>query len=186
MRIIAGNLGGRQFESPKTNRTHPMSEKMRGALFNALGDIKGLEILDAFAGSGACAFEAISRGAKSVIAIEQDTEAFKTINKNIQNLGLEEQIKAVRANVAGWVSNYKWHLFDIIIADPPYEPKNLDLHLVFKVSANVKPGGIFVVSSPPDQKDTRDLRARKTKNLELIAEKKYGDGSLAFYRKIKN
>lgn len=183
MRIIAGKLGGRMFESPKTGRTHPMSEKMRGALFNVLGDINGLDIMDAFSGSGAISLEAISRGAGSVIAIEQDTDAFKTIVKNVEALGLQEQIKVVRANVAGWASNYRTHLFDIIIADPPYEPKNLDLHLVFKLSANVKPGGVFIVSSPPDQKETRDLRARKAKNLELIADKKYGDGSLAFYRK---
>ncbi len=183
MRIIAGKLGGRQFESPKTNRTHPMSEKMRGALFNALGDITGLELLDAFAGSGACSFEAISRGASSVIAVEQDTEAFKTIVKNIELLDLSEKIKAVRGNISGWVSNYHWHLFDIIVADPPYEPKNLDLHLVFKIAANVKSGGIFVVSCPPNQSKTRDLRASKRKDIELINEKKYGDGSLAFYRK---
>nr|MBP9820948.1 RsmD family RNA methyltransferase [Candidatus Saccharibacteria bacterium] len=60
MRIIAGFLGGRLIESPHNNKTHPMSEKMRGALFNSLGDINGLTFLDAFAGTGACGFEAIS------------------------------------------------------------------------------------------------------------------------------
>ena len=60
MRIIAGTLGGRNFDS-KSQATHPMSEKMRGALFNVLGDIDGLKVLDCFAGSGAIGFEAISR-----------------------------------------------------------------------------------------------------------------------------
>jgi 16S rRNA (guanine966-N2)-methyltransferase len=184
MRIIAGSLGGRMFESPHSNRTHPMSEKMRGALFNALGDISGLTVLDAFAGTGACGFEAISRGAASVLAIEHDTDAFKTIVKNIETLGLDEQVQAVRGNINGWAGNFKYRHFDIVIADPPYEPKNLDLHMVFKLAHNVVAGGIMVVSCPPDQRDTRELRARKTKMLELIAEKKYGDGSLAFYRKI--
>ena len=72
MRIIAGYLGGRQFNSPRSNRTHPMSDKARGGLFNALGDISGLTVLDAFAGSGALSFEAISRGAESVIAVDID------------------------------------------------------------------------------------------------------------------
>ncbi len=184
MRIIAGSLGGRMFESPHSARTHPMSEKMRGALFNALGDISGLTVLDAFAGTGACGFEAISRGAASVLAIEHDTDAFKTIVKNIESLGLEEQVSAIRANINGWASNYKYRHFDIVIADPPYEPKNLDLHLVFKLAENVKPEGILVVSCPPSERPTRELRARKTKMLELIAEKKYGDGMLAFYRKV--
>lgn len=184
MRIIAGKLGGRMFESPHSVKTHPMSEKMRGALFNSLGDITDLTVLDGFAGTGACSFEAISRGAASAIAIEQDTDAFKTIVKNIESLGLKEQVQAVRGNVAGWVSNYSYKQFDIVIADPPYEPKNLDLHLVFKISASVKLGGIFVVSCPPDQRETRDLRARKIQKLELMIDRKYGDGSLAFYRKI--
>jgi 16S rRNA (guanine966-N2)-methyltransferase len=141
-------------------------------------------VLDAFAGTGACGFEAISRGAESVLAIEHDTDAFKTITKNIESLGLEEQVTAIRANVNGWASNYKYRHFDIVIADPPYEPKNLDLHLVFKLAENVKQGGIFVVSCPPSERPTRELRARKTKVLELINDKKHGDGMLAFYRKI--
>jgi 16S rRNA (guanine966-N2)-methyltransferase len=184
MRIIAGSLGGRMFESPHSARTHPMSEKMRGGLFNSLGDISGLTVLDGFAGTGACSFEAISRGAASALAIEHDTDAFKTIVKNIEILGLDEQVKAIRANINGWAGNYKHLQFDIVITDPPYEPKNLDLHMVFKLAQNVKPGGIFAVSCPPSERPTRELRARKTKMLELIAEKKYGDGSLAFYRKI--
>lgn len=184
MRIIAGKLGGRMFESPHSARTHPMSEKMRGALFNSLGDIAGLSILDAFAGTGACGFEAISRGAGSVLAIEHDTDAFKTIMKNIELLGLEEEVQAIRGNVNGWASNYKNRRFDVVIADPPYEPKNLDLHLVFKLANNVKIGGILVVSCPPSERPTRELRARKTKMLELILEKNYGDGGLAFYRKV--
>lgn len=171
------------FESPHSNRTHPMSEKMRGALFNALGDITRLTVLDGFAGTGACAFEAISRGAVSAVAVEQDTDAFKIIMKNIESLGVDEQVTAVRGNIAGWVSNFKERQFDIVIADPPYEPKNLDLHLVFKISSAVKQGGIFVVSCPPDQRETRDLRARKVGGLELILDRKYGDGSIAFYRK---
>ncbi len=52
MRVISGFLGGRNFESPHGHRTHPMSEKVRGAIFGALGDIKGLTVLDAFSGSG--------------------------------------------------------------------------------------------------------------------------------------
>jgi len=53
MRIIAGSLGGRSFDSPQSRRTHPMSDKIRGALFSSLGEIVGLSVLDAYAGSGA-------------------------------------------------------------------------------------------------------------------------------------
>jgi 16S rRNA (guanine966-N2)-methyltransferase len=59
MRIIAGELKGRNIQEPYGHRTHPMSEKVRGAVFNALGDIEGLAVLDAFAGTGALSFEAV-------------------------------------------------------------------------------------------------------------------------------
>src|ERR1039458_7477259 len=97
MRVIAGFLGGRNFDSPGGHRTHPMSDKVRGAIFGVLGDIKGLTVLDAFAGSGALAIEAISRGAKRAVAIEVDKGAHTVITENIKALGIEDRIKAVRA-----------------------------------------------------------------------------------------
>jgi 16S rRNA (guanine966-N2)-methyltransferase len=75
MRVIAGFLGGRNFDSPGGHRTHPMSDKVRGAVFGVLGDIKGLSVLDAFAGSGALSIEAVSRGAKYAVAIDVDKRA---------------------------------------------------------------------------------------------------------------
>src|SRR5579883_2683533 len=105
MRIVAGTLGGRQFEAPKGHRTHPMSDKVRGALFNMLGDISGLTVFDAFAGSGALSFEAISRGAKSAVAVDIDKSAHKTILKNAKQLGVPAQLKAIRANASGWSDN---------------------------------------------------------------------------------
>src|SRR5665213_172068 len=100
MRIIAGSLGGRSFTSPRSNRTHPMSDKARGGLFNALGDIDDLTILDAFAGSGALSFEAISRGAASAVAVDIDKNAYQSIQENIVSLNLKDKVKAIRANVS--------------------------------------------------------------------------------------
>ena len=102
MRIISGTLGGRHFDAPNGNKTHPMSDKARGGLFNALGDIKGLTVLDAFAGSGALSFEAISRGAKNAIAIDIDRSAITSVVKSAKELGVEDKIKTVRANASGW------------------------------------------------------------------------------------
>ena len=86
MRIIAGELRGRQFNSPKGHRTHPMGDRVRTALFNTLGDISDLTILDAFAGSGALTFEAISRGAKSAVTLEIDYDAYEVIQQNAEDL----------------------------------------------------------------------------------------------------
>jgi 16S rRNA (guanine966-N2)-methyltransferase len=79
MRIIAGTLKNREFKSPHGHKTHPMSDKVRGSLFNVLGDIEGLTFLDAFTGSGALAVEAASRGAASVIAVDSMEKRFDIV-----------------------------------------------------------------------------------------------------------
>ena len=145
MRIIAGFLGGREFQSPPGHRTHPMSDKVRGALFNVLGDIEGLTLLDVFAGSGALGFEAISRGAKYVLSIEIDKTTHSNILKNIKALDIKDsEIKAVRAGAASWSANNSGAKFDLVICDPPYD--KLQISLLQKLSRHLKPKGLFVLS----------------------------------------
>ena len=176
MRIIAGKLGGRTFDSPRGRTTRPMSEKVRGALFNTLGDIEGLSVLDAFAGSGALAFEAISRGAASALAIEQDKTAHKTIEQNIKQLGLNGQIKNRRGNVSGWSNNNAAEQFDLVLLDPPYN--NLDRQLLQKLSKHTKAGGLVVLSWPGKES------APPFEGLEQVANKNHGDIQLVFYRRV--
>lgn len=176
MRVIAGYLGGRSFKSPPGHKTHPMSDKVRGALFNVLGDIKDLTVLDAFAGSGALGIEAISRGARRAMAVEVDKTAHKTIQENIRNLGIEACVKAIRANISSWSDNNPEAKFDLILCDPPYN--KLQLGLVQKISRHAKPEGLVVVSSPGDQTPP------KIDGLDLITHKNYGDASVLYYRKV--
>ncbi len=176
MRIISGVLGHRVFESPKGRRTHPMSEKIRGALFNMLGDINGLTVLDAFGGSGALSFEAVSRGAKSVVVLEPDKSAFKIIVANINTLELKDQVTAIRKFGASWSAGNRDMLFDIVLLDPPYD--DIDRTLLLKMARHAKPGGILVMSLPPGVgfKVPTDL-------FEELSVKSYGDAELHFYRK---
>lgn len=183
MRIISGQFGGRIIQSPHNNITHPMSEKMRGALFNALGDISGLTFFDPFAGTGACSLEAVSRGASHATLIEANTDSFKVILSNANELGISVQITAIRGNCSGWSNNNKSKQFDIVLSDPPYKAKDINIALAFKMAIHTKEGGIFVLSAPPDQHDTVELRFSQQKNLEFIMHKKHGDGGLYFYRK---
>jgi 16S rRNA (guanine966-N2)-methyltransferase len=175
MRVIAGKLGGRVFASPRGHRTHPMSEKARGAIFNALGDVEGLTLLDAFAGSGALAIEAISRGAKSALAIDVDVEAVKTITANVQELGLSDVLSVRRKNISGW-SRISQHMqFDIVIADPPYDDIRPDV--LVRLLTHVTPGGIYVLSWPGGETLPR------FEGVEMIAQKSFGDIQLVYYRK---
>lgn len=178
MRIIAGQLKGREFKSPHGYKTHPMSDKVRGALFNVLGDIEGLTFLDAFAGSGALAFEAASRGAKSVIAIDKDSSAHKIIEQNLKELHLQKLVHVSKANAGGWSIHNMEKKFDVIILDPPYE--ELQTSLIERlVKRHVKKGGLAVLSYPGHAKPP------EFENTEVAAAKEYGDAQLVFYRKTK-
>lgn len=178
MRVIAGYLGGRQFTSPKGNRTHPMSDKARGALFNALGDIKGLTVLDAFAGSGALSFEALSRGAKRVTAVDIETNAFKAMTESAAALAVEDKMEIVRANVGGWFkSSPQNDRFDIVLCDPPYDV--LQLPIIERLSSKVILEGLIVVSLPPG------ARLIMPDRCELVQSKDYGDITLQFFRRVK-
>lgn len=176
MRIIAGRLGGRNFDSPRGHRTHPMSEKARGAIFNSLGDISGLTVLDAFAGSGALAFEAISRGAKQALVIEVDKTAQSVIKNNIESLKIQDQVDAVRANAKAWSNRHPENLFDIVICDPPYD--DIQYAIIRKLTKHVKQDGIFVISLPGNHEQLN------LEGLQVVQDKDYGDAQLVFYRRI--
>ena len=175
MRVIAGTLGGRVFDSPRGHRTHPMSEKARGAIFNALGDVEGLSFLDAYAGSGAIAIEAVSRGAASVLAIDVDIEAVKTISANVKALNVEDRIQVLRKNISGWSRNNQTRQFDVVVADPPYDDIRPDV--IERLKTHVRLGGVFVLSWPGSE------AARTIQALEMLTQKPLGDIQLVFYRK---
>lgn len=166
-------MRGQQFKSPPGHRSHPMSEKMRGALFNALGDIDGLRVLDAYAGSGALSYEAISRGAAAVTAVEKSVLAYRTIKRNIEALSMDS-IHATRANVSTWSDNQVDTVFDIVLADPPYNDIRPDI--LAKLTRHLKPSGVFVVSWPGSEEPVH------FSGVEMIKHLKHGDSSLVFYK----
>jgi len=175
MRVISGTLGGRVFESPHGHRTHPMSDKMRGAIFGVLGDVSGLEILDAFAGTGALAIESISRGAKSAVCIDVDKKANNVIQKNVETLGLSDVIDVVRAYVNAWSTRHQKSTFDIVFADPPYD--DLPFRDLKCLHTHIKPGGLLVLSWP-GKADPYYIP-----ELQQLQSNHHGDAQVIFYKK---
>src|SRR5213080_1363515 len=88
MRIVAGSRKGARIFAPKGHDTRPTGDRVREAAFNLIGPVEGASVLDLFAGSGALGLEALSRGAESAVFIESDRDACKTIERNLEKLGL--------------------------------------------------------------------------------------------------
>jgi 16S rRNA (guanine966-N2)-methyltransferase len=180
LRIISGQYNGRLIDSPLGHKTHPMSEKIRGAIFNMLGDVTGLQLLDAYAGSGAIALEAVSRGASFVTAIDIDKNAYNTIAHNSTSLNIDSNhLKATRVNISTWLDNNSDSVYDIVIADPPY--KDVKSSILIKLSKAVKDNGLIIYSLPPDY--TVDLPVNK---FTIVSTKLYGDAQIVVFKKTRN
>lgn len=176
MRIIAGKHKGRVLAETHGNRTHPMSEKIRGALFNSLGDITGLSVLDAFSGTGTVAIEAASRGANYVQAIDIDKEAFRCMQKNVAIIGCDKVVKTTQANTSSWSDNKTTEKFNIVIADPPHD--GVQVKLIKKLSNHVTEGGVLVLCIPVG------MSVELGDSYKELAEKNYGNAKLVFYRAL--
>lgn len=174
LRIIAGSLGGRFIDSPDSSATHPMSERVRGALFNSI-DVRGKTVLDAFAGSGAIGFEAISRGAETVTMIERDRKAQTVIAENIRKLHLEPKVHLVKANCRAWATTYSGPEFTIIICDPPYS--DVKVSTLELLRTHLKHNGLMVVSYSGREP------APAVNGVVVVDKRYYGDAALAIYRK---
>ena len=125
MRISAGEYRGRRLEAPKGQGTRPTTDRVRESLMSAIHSARGgfedARVLDAFAGSGALACEALSRGAASAVLCERDRDAAATIERNLRTLGLSrETARLVRGDVMRRPPAAPGAPFDLVFLDPPY------------------------------------------------------------------
>ena len=171
MRIVAGRFGGRRLRAPRGRGTRPTSDRVREALFSMLGSVEGERVLDLFAGSGALAIEALSRGAASATLIERDARAVGVIRANLEALGLgSEEAKVVHAtaDVALRDASRSGDTYDLVLLDPPYRDATvLGRELSQALPAVLAPNARVVAES--------DRRAPLELDLPVIRERRYGD-----------
>ena len=174
LRIISGQFGGRIIATSPSYKTHPMGDRIRGALFNMLGDISGKRVLDAFAGNGSLGLECLSRGAQQAVFVERDRQAQKVIQDNIETLAVSDSAKLIRASVSSWSETSPDERFDLILVDPPYN--DVQLSTVSRLQNHLQPNGLMVLSYPGRE-------STPTVNGVVVVDKRsYGDAALAFYR----
>ena len=125
MRIVGGKYRHRQIIYPDdANHTRPTKDRVREAIFSALGDISNARVLDLYAGSGAMGIEALSRGASHCVFVDISLNAIKVIKENIKNLKIpESEYEVIKNKDINALENFKSnnYKFDLVILDPPYE-----------------------------------------------------------------
>ena len=193
VKITSGTYRGRKIATPG-GKTHPMGERERLALFNIIGDeIKDKQVLDAYAGSGALGFEALSRGAKEVLFVEEGHVAMRTIVNNAISLGIPEQEvafyrgavgafyrkfvqgqgAAILPSMAASTETFPKQV-DIILADPPYDDFNPE-EIRQLAEDYLRDGGLLVLSHPDE--------APEFQRFTLEDTRQYAGAHLSFYRK---
>lgn len=120
MRITAGCFRGRELKLPPAAGVRPTPAKVRQALFNIVGDVRGWHVLDLFAGSGLVALEAISRGAAHVTSIERSRRVCRHLEHIRKTWQLSERWQVHLGEVHAALSHFAGRHFDLVFADPPY------------------------------------------------------------------
>lgn len=183
MRIISGKYKNLSLAVPSGNRTHPMGERVRGAIFNALGaKLADAVILDAFAGTGALGIEALSRGAAQAILVENDKRALRAIQENIARLEPLElgEVRVFPASISKFIEQalaYRPDMkFDIIFTDSPYDKPSVGL--IQQLSPLLDPDGVLVLSWP------KKLAPPELPGLELVQSATYADAAVHYFSVI--
>jgi 16S rRNA (guanine(966)-N(2))-methyltransferase RsmD len=180
MRITGGALRSRQLKAPRGDATRPTSDRVREALFSILGDIVGVRVLDLYAGTGALAFEALSRGAAHATLVESGREPLAVIRANLASLGVADRTRVIAQPVER-AAKALGDGFELVFADPPYADVRGEAPAIRAIAglmpSALSAGGLLVLEhaekdAPPD-----------VGGLEREETRHYGDTAITFYRR---
>ncbi len=183
MRVIAGLLGGRTLAAVPGRGTRPTTDRVREALFSRLASLDALEgavVLDLFAGSGALGIEALSRGARRLVAVEKDRTAVGVIQRNLEALGIVDRAEVIGRDWRQGLDavRQRGERFDLVVADPPYGKGLAEAVLVaLAASGLVREGGVAAVEA-----GAREAEFPVADGFEQLRRDRYGDTSIAVYR----
>ena len=178
MRVIAGSAKGHRLKSPSMG-TRPMTDRMKESLFSALGDLKGAKVLDLYAGSGALGLEALSRGAKKAIFVENARDAIVKLEQNIETTKFQRKTEVLWADVSATLSRGATERMDLIFLDPPYNVSvpavRADLEALV-TGGFLADDGRIVVHRPHKESKLKPF------GLQLEWEREYGQSRILVFR----
>lgn len=168
VRIIAGQLRRRHLLSPPNDSTRPISDRVKEALFNRLGEcIDDAYVLDLFAGTGSIGLEAISRGARRVLFVERSKPCVSVLRRNIEALGVEEQCDIMQGDALGPSCLARLRdTVDLVFIDPPYEivrsdePWSQAVSQMVRLTSYLSNDGFIILRAPwPLPREIADVHA---------------------------
>ena len=187
MRIIAGNLKGKQILSPTNKLTRPLKDMVRESIFNIIEhskneyvNLKEAKILDLFAGTGSFGIECLSRGAKKVIFYENYLNSIKILKKNLCDLKLDKYSQIIeRDSYEISISNIIIKKFDLIFLDPPFKDNKINklLEQIKKLKITSKDTLIIIHRN-------KKIYENISNDLIISKEKNYGLSKIIFGRMI--
>ncbi len=173
VRIGAGTLRGRSLPVPKGVR--PTGSRVREALFDILGpSVRGMRLLDLYAGSGAVGIEAVSRGAAAVVLVESERSIARGLRRQVREWGLSE-VTVREARLPAALERLQDSAFDLVFADPPYAFDGWS-RLLTLAAPLLAPGGALVA-----EHDRRGDLPEAAGDLRLDRLRSYGETELGFY-----
>ena len=180
MRIIAGDLKGRNIKSVPGTNTRPTADKVKGAIFSVLGEkVMGAKILDLFSGTGNLAFEAISRGAKWAKMIEKSRTARQVIEDNAENMKISDRVEILGMDSFTYLERYQDEIFDLIFLDPPYKQglvqKALD---ALAQPCRLSDKGVIIAETSKDEEVSGCCP------FELRKTGEYGDSKIWYFQRM--
>ncbi len=179
MRIIAGRLRSRRLDSPPGMEVRPTSDRLRETLFNILAPkLQDARFLDLFAGTGAVGIEAVSRGAREAVLVEENKRAARVIRENIKSLGIESEATVIEQDAAKAIRTISG-TFELIFLDPPYSSHGEYERCLTALSqsALLTDGSVVVA-----EHEKRFLPAEQFGDLKCYRRLVHGEAALSFYR----
>lgn len=178
MRVTTGSAKGRNLKGPPSSSTRPMSDKIRQAVFSALGSlgVEPIRVLDLYAGTGAIGIEALSRGAEHADFVELGAPAAAVIRENLERTQLSGFGEVHRQSVQSYLYR-KTSPYDLVILDPPYaDPGIADTLKLLSESALVQSDSVVVLGHWPRLELPEHIG-----RLELVKRRCHGDSCFSIF-----
>ena len=182
MRIIAGQFKSRQLKATPPAGTRPTSDRLRETLFNILGpSVRGCSFLDGCAGVGAIGIEAISRGARLVLFVDQSRKAVRMIGDNLRALEISEGFTIHELDIGRSLElcAREGIVFDVAFIDPPYDRDDIYKDALERFGSRqlLAPGGVLILEHSK-RTELPDITGPLRRSRTLVQ----GDSTLSFYR----